>query len=348
MVPDDKLLHAFERPDLDEFLSALNGFLDKQAQPEDPRYARFLEIFCRTVGAADGHLLVRSASDVLESVVSCGVRPNFDQDFNQLHIASRQEACPLDIAFQQERVVAIVELSKSPNCPDWFMNLMDKYTLRSLVAVPLVGQNKSIGVLCAYYRDVCLFDQGTLDRLMLIGRMVGGAMEKSVAVEKAQTFEAKEKVADAFLHSLVSKPFTRIQVLSQLTKVLKNTFSATAVICGTVKNNHDNPSLTVMEGHGIPVAAISRRVPLAPLLAKKIFSGKWAASAKPVPAADLGGLASLIKGESFSVLCDALLWQGTPQGAVVVCRGEGDAFDAQDELLLERLVGLASLALHVG
>jgi hypothetical protein len=76
---EQELLPSTSRPDLDEFLSALGGFLDKQTSPQDPSYLRFLSMFCRSVGAAEGHFL-RTEGRILSSAVSFGLGRTFDEE----------------------------------------------------------------------------------------------------------------------------------------------------------------------------------------------------------------------------------------------------------------------------
>lgn len=341
----DGLSPSVERPDLDEFLSALNGFLEKQTTPRDPSFLRFLEIFCRSVGSGEGHILKSTPTGDLESVMSFGISADFDTEFNEAKKNNR-EPSPLEEAFREQKVVAIVELKKGPDMPDWFMKLMNKHQFKSLVAVPLLGHSETVGILCAYYHDVCLFDQGTLDRLMGIGKMVGTATEKSVVAGRVEMHDAKEKAADEFLQQLTAEPFGKLEVYGMLRKMIVKGLDPVSLICGPIRSTGATPSLTIVDGEKIPPAVISRRVNLPPLIVKKFITGEWVTPPASASVADWGDLATLFKGKVSRILCQAVTWQGKSLGAVIAWRSEGDAFNADDEVLLMRLCSIASLALN--
>ncbi len=334
-----------DRPDLDEFLSALNGFLDKQTTPQDPGYLRFLEIFCRSVGSSEGHLLKTNPSGQLESVLSYGVAPEFSDEFNKTK-ALGEELCPLDESFLQEKVVALVELKPGPLVPDWFMKLMKKYQFKSLVAVPLLGHNKPVGILCAYYHDFCLFDQGTLDRLMGIGRMVGAATEKSEVAGRVEQHTAKDKTIDEFLAVLRSKAFGKLDVFSLLKNVLKKNFGNIALICGTVRSVGGALALTVVDGEKVPTSLISRRLALPAVVQKKLTTGTWVKNPAALSPVDWGDLQTLFGEKKPKLIAAGIGWQSKLLGAILVWRLDDGEFGDEDQILLERLAGISALALN--
>ena len=336
---------SVERPDLDEFLSALNGFLDKQTTPTDPGYLRFLEIFCRSVGSSEGHILKSNPSGSLESVMSYGVGPDFDKDFNRVN-QNASGGSPLDEAFSQQKVVAIVELKPGPGTPDWFMKLMNKYEYKSLVAVPLLGHTKPVGILCAYYKDFCLFDQGTLDRLMGIGKMVGTATEKSMVAGLVQSNDAKEKVADDFLQLLTTKGFMKMDVYKYLRTIITKLFAPVSMICGPIHSDSGPLLMTVADGEGIPSSTVTQRVAIPNAVQKKLESGQWPKTPAQLSGSDWGALAPSIQSPNLQMLCRPILWRGQLQGAVLVWRTSGEPFQEADDILFARLVAIASLALN--
>lgn len=339
-------MSATTQPDLEEFLSALNGFLEKQTAAKNPSYLRFLEIFCRTVGAGVGHLLKSDERGQLDSVISFGLDSSFDEEFNEAHAGGISD-CPLDMAFHQKRVVAIVEMDKEPGIPPWFRALMDRYQFKSLVAVPLLGQHNPVGILCGYYRDVCLFDQGTLDRLLVMGRMVGAATEKSQVVEQVHARGKKEKVLDHFLSVLSAKPFNNLQLFTLLSKVVRHAFEPLGAVCGTIKKTQDGHVLTIISGIAIPAAAISHKFLVPSFLEKKLLTGQWPKNFVSAALKDWGSLAPLVDGSAYRVLCQPMIWQAKLQGTIVAWRSQNAPFSKQDELLLNRLAGIASIALKV-
>jgi hypothetical protein len=253
----------------------------------------------------------------------------------------------LDVSFQKKKVVALVELKRGADCPGWFMDLMEKKGFKSLVAVPLLGQTKPVGILCAYYSDVCLFDKGTLDRLLVIGRMVGAATEKSLAVDRIQSHGAKEKVLDQFLRYLLAGAVNKQQLLGTLKKILVDSLSPTGLVCGMLQKEGDILTLTILDGQGIPMASMSKSFDLPPILKKKLLTGKWDSDPAAVSTQTMGSLAPLMKGGSLKILCEPFLWQNKLLGMILVWRAVGPLFDDDDALLLNRLAGLTSLALHV-
>ena len=335
-----------DRPELDEFLSALNGFLDKQTTPQDPSYQKFLEIFCRSLGAGEGHLLKATSGRGLESVVSYGIGPEFDVEFNSAHAAGGNQASPLDRAFAEQKVVAIVEIRRDGNYPAWFLDLMTRHEFKSLVAVPLLGAAKTVGILCAYYHDVCLFDQGTLDRLLVIGRMVGAATEKSVAAGRVESYGAKEKAIDEMLHQLLLQPFNKIQVFGLLSRIAGAPLQVSGLICGPLRWNGPQALMTVADGSGIPASLISQRCAL-PAIVGQALASKPDATTLSMRPDEWSGLGPLSEIKAGAVVCAPLIWQGQVQAGVVAWKPDGQSFEDDDGLLLARLAGIASLALNI-
>lgn len=333
-----------DRPDLDEFLSALNGFLEKQTTPQDPGYLRFLEIFCRSVGSSEGHLLKSNHAGQLESVLAYGAPPEFGDEFNRLKQDDNKPS-PLDESFLDQKVVALVELKSGPYVPEWFLKLMKKYEYKSLVAVPLVGHNKPVGILCAYYHDFCLFDQGTLDRLMGIGRMVGAATEKSEVAGQVEQHHAKDKTIDDFLRSLRSKTYEKLEVFTSLKSALSKNFGNIALMCGPVRPVNGALSLTVVDGEKIPGSLISKRLVLPSVVQKKLTTGAWPKNPGLLTPPEWGELQSLFNGKKTKLMCSAIGWQAKLLGAILVWRFDGDDFGEDDQILLERVAGIAALAL---
>lgn len=332
---------------MDEFLSALSGFLGKQALPSDPGQLRFLEIFFRTVKSDKGHLLKVSETGQLTSVVSTGLGTQFDEDFNRAHASADNEPCPLDIAFREREPIAIVDLSRDPDIPGWFSELMKKYKFASLVAVPLLGESKPVGILCAYYQDVCLFDRATLGHLMMIGRMVGSASEKSLVAQKAISHDQKEKYADQFLRILISKSFSKIQVYSMLAKIASEALPVTGLICGSLVKSNQNLAMTVLGGSGIPASVLSTQAPLPVFLTTRFITSSNLPEGEPRSERDWGPLSQLVNSSLSVDLVRPLQWQNNVEGAVVAWRNGPQKFDPEEISLLTRLCDIASLALHV-
>lgn len=336
------------RPDLKEFLSALNGFLDKEPETRDPGYLRFLEIFCRSVGAGEGHLLRSEGNGgALTSLLSFGM-PDFDREFNESH-AKSPVPTPLDVAVERKDVVAIVELKPGPDVPPWFLELMDRRGFKSLVAVPLLSQNKPVGALCAYYRDVCLFDQGTQDQLLVMGRMVGSAMESPSAAPAALPASRDERPLDDFLSELIEKPFSKIQVYSMLAARVAEALSPINVVCGPVRKIGDDYALTVADVANVPSTIISRRYALPPFLQRRLRTGEWGGkNPNTILLNEWGELEAIVSGTVFKTICAPISWKNQLVGAMIGWRVEGPDFDGRAEALVGRLARIAALALQAG
>jgi len=336
-----------DRPDLDEFLGALSGFVGKKNNlPQDPSYFRFLEIFCRSVGSSEGHLLQNADGKGLRSVVSCGVPKDFDKQFNDLMAAAHGgELSPLDRAFRDQQVGAVVELKRDAAMPGWFSDFADRFRFKALVAVPLIGQTRPIGVLCAYYRDVCLFDQGTLDRLIPIGRMVGTAMENSAAGPMELNAPA-DAATDAYLALLTAQAQTQNHIFEALTKVATKALLPSGLICGPLRMAAKDLLLTVADGAGVSPAALSQRFAVPPVLAQPLLIGRGSMRQSPVLAGALGAFQTLIPGRSVSTVCRPIIWKKQPQAAVIAWRAEKKPFTESEEILLARLAAISSLALR--
>ncbi len=335
------------RPDLEEFLSALNGFLSKQTTPGDPSNLKFLEIFFRSVKANKGHLLKITEGGILNSVVSYGMGKTFDQEFNSAHARSLGQPSPLDAAFKDQDVVAIVDLTKNSSVPSWFANLMKRYGFTSMVAVPLMGTNQPVGILCAYYEDVCLFDRATMGHLLMIGRMVGGATEQSLVANKAESHEKKEKVMDQFLTAIIGSTLSTPQVFSLLSKMVWEAMDVAGVICGLVQKTPAGLNLALLSGQGVPLSAISRNYILPRFITLEISRQEEKLLSSALALNEWGSLISLINAPSSVCLCKGIVWQNKIEGGVIAWRAPGPAFDDDDNLVLKRLVSLTAMALHV-
>ncbi len=336
-----------DRPDLDEFLSALNGFIETKETPvpQDPSYLRFLEIFCRSVGSAEGHLLHFVEGKGLETIVSSGLRDKFIAEFHKTALSPGHESSPLDTAYRDQQVVALVELKRGAGVPMWFMDLMSDHKLKSLVAVPLIGQSRAVGVLCAYYRDVCLFDQGTLDRLMTIGRMVGTAMEKSIQAG-SEVIDRSDPIIDTYLKILTTQPLGKNHVFEALTKILAKTLNPTGIVVGSLRVSGSGLTMTISDGVGISPALMSRPFNVPPFLAQKIMLGQSNRVAGGSHVEDWGDFRQLVTSKSATALCQPIVWHKQSQSAIFAWRSEKKPFTESDESLLARLSSITALALH--
>jgi len=346
-VLEGPALSTPSRPDLEEFLSALNGFLSKQTTPSDPSYIRFLEIFFRSVKASKGHILKITDGGVLESVISYGLEEEFDQEFNKAHLINSGDPCPLDRAFQKEEPVAIVDLTKDASIPPWFQRLMKRYGFSSLVAVPLMGAQSPVGILCAYYDDICLFDQATLGHLMMIGRMVGGATEQSMVANKAESHVEKEKVIDQFLGTVNSSSLNQLQIYELIVKLVSQSISLTGMLSGPIRKVEQGVDLMLAAGKGVYAPAISRHFILPPFILRQIPKEESAASSLTVKQEEWGSLQSLIPGKTAQVLIRGMYWKNQLDGVIVAWKIPGPPFEKDDDLVLKRIASLASLALRI-
>ncbi|MCG3205008.1 MAG: hypothetical protein KCHDKBKB_01725 [Elusimicrobia bacterium] len=339
-----------DRPDLDEFLGALNGFLNKRNNndlpDEDSSYARFLEIFCRSVGSSEGHLLEQSGNKGLQTLVSCGLSPEFNQKFNQEESLSTREPSPLDIAFRDKQVVAVSEIKPGVGLAPWFLNVMSTHQFKSFIAVPLLGQNRAMGVLCAYYKDVCLIDQGTMDRLMTIGRMVGSAMESSQGGGGGSASGQNLSPIDQFLEQLHARALSEPQVHAALLQVLVKFLSPAGMLSGSLNLTPSGLFLVALAGTGVPPQAIQNSVEVPRFLAESLLLNNKAQSQSSVSGEVWGALRPWVTGQSQSVLSQPIIWDKKPKAAVLVWRSDTKPFNEVEVLAVERLASIASLVLR--
>jgi len=336
-----------DRPELEEFLSALDGFLETQASPATTSHLKFLEIFCRSVGSNEGQLLKYTADGTLASEITFGIEPGFDQAFNKARAAAPNQHSPLDAAFHNQKVVAIVEIEKDPNSPPWFMDIMRRYGFKSLVAVPLLGHARPVGILCAYYRDVCLFDQGTLERMQVIGRMVGAATENSTAAGRVESQIKKIEALDELIRVLTGESFEKSQVYGQLMKAVAQCFPGAGAATGPVSHTSDGVSLILADGIGFKSDELSHKIRFPAFLRTALEpAGEPGRTGTLVQQREWGDLGRLVKGERAFFLAAPLMWGGKIGGALIVWRAADTPFDKTDGKLLERLAGIGSLALR--
>lgn len=337
-----------DRPDLEEFLFALNGILDKKPiSSKDPSHLRFLEIFLRSVGSNEGHLLRSRDDGALESAASFGLSEDFDKAVNASLEQSKREPSPLDRAFAEQKVVPIVELKPEPGSPKWFLDIMQRFEFKSLIAVPLLGPKHTIGVLCAYYRDVCLFDQGTVDRMMMIGRMAGAALEKSNgSAPAAEAPPSNFQPVDDLLRLLTTQTFSKLQIFSLLAKAVTKTISPEGLVIGPIRLVGDEVFMTVAEGTGIPPTAVSHRFRL-PAFLKQALSGQKVDRTKALPSSDWEEMKTLLASKAAIPLCQSILYLGHMEAVVLAWRSEKYPFEEKDEQMLERLSRVVSLAARI-
>jgi hypothetical protein len=337
------------RPDLDEFLSALDGFLESKTaslpHAHDPTYLRFLEIFCRSVGSAEGHLLKFQHAKGLQSIVSFGIPENFEKELNEALEKPHREPTPLDAAFKDQEVVAVVEVKRGAGIPTWLMEILNKYGFKSMIAVPLIGQSRPVGILCAYYRDVCLFDKGTLDRLMTVGRMVGAATENAQGAGRVEIAGPNEKVADDYLKLLVNQPITKINIFETLVRLIARALTPAGLLCGPVRMVERDMVLTIEEGSGIPMNAISQRFAVPPILARQLIVGHTG-KIDPVAPEEWGAMRPLLPSKGVDILCQPIAWEKQSHAAILLWRSNKKPFAPDEEALLSRLGGITALALR--
>jgi len=337
------------RPDLEEFLSALDGFLVTQKDQKatsDLSYFKFLGIFCRSIGAREGHF-VRSGSGNLQSIFSFGMGAEFDKEFNASVPPGPHALCPLETALKQKEVIAVVDLSKDPDIPEWFMNIMKRRNFGSLVAVPILGRKDPTGVMCAYYHDICLFDQGILDHLMMIGRLVGAAteMESASKPTKPEGLEILDQIEGHYLQWLTTKSNDKLDVCMTVCKLAHTFLEATGVVCGLVHQTGGEMSLTIIGLSGIDGKLLSQRF-LIPAQIKASFLSDKKGGIISMQENDWQGFRTFITYHAPHGLVKPLIWQGQLSGAILAWRSQAIPFGPLHEKGLERLAFLTALALN--
>jgi hypothetical protein len=304
-------------------------------------------MFCRSIGAAEGHFLKKSDTGALSSVTSVGIDKVFNDEFNAASMKAKEDPSPAHEALRRKEVIAVVDINKDPSVPAWFMDLMGKYKFNSMVAVPLLGQDSVIGILCAYYHDVCLFDQNTLAHLMMMGRMVGAGMEKSMRADRAVSLDRKDQVVDEFLKILADRPLNQMQLFQLLAKIIVPIFPVKAVVCGPVRKSAEGTSLTLVGGVGVSSTVLSNRYTLPPIVVKRLGKGNGSPDLGSLNSSQWGALKPLIHFPTTRGLCYPLTKQKKVLGAVLGWSNSATPFIEDDLLLFARLARIAALGLNL-
>lgn len=347
MDSDSEDISLYDRPDLEEFLSALDGFLDKKSLAENPGLLRFLEVFCRSIGANEGHFLRPAEQGGLQSLVSFGMKDTFNDEFNKAQAAGANEPSLMEETFRRREVVAVTDLQKMPNVPSWFRQLMNQNNFMSLVAVPLLGQARPVGIFCAYYHDVCLFDQHSLDHMMMIGRMVGAAIERSSGAGQPESQERREKALDRFLETVTDEGGPPVRVFQLLAEAVSESLQLKGALCGPLRINDNMLVLTVAAGKNIPESAVSKRFVVPPLVAKRMTGENPGEEALPVGKEDMGELRDIIQETPIRPVACPIFKEKKLSGAVVGWRDPATPLQKEEGIFLSRLCRIASLALHL-
>jgi len=263
------------RPDLDEFFLTLGGFLEQKASPRHPNNLRFLSMFCRSIGASEGHILQLNAQGELTSQASVGLGKEFDDDFNSSHSLNGSDGSPLDEAFNKKEVLAIVDLKKETSLPKWFLDLMEKYKIQSVVAVPLLGQENSVGILCAYYHDVCLFDQNTLGHLTMVGRMIGTSMERQGGDGRSSMEGPASRLIDGFLSEITSQSLSKNEIFAVLAKTMGEALMTGGVVAGPIREEQGKIFLKIAGSFGLPGKEFNQVYLLPEFLEEKLKSAHF-------------------------------------------------------------------------
>ncbi|MFN0118059.1 MAG: GAF domain-containing protein [Elusimicrobiota bacterium] len=338
---------ALDRPDLEEFLSALDGFLIQPFSFQDSSYSRFLDIFCRTIGASEGHFLKKNESGHLVSVVSYGMKDGFDSKFNTLCSSHLKDQTPYLTALDSHKVEALVELIEKENCPSWLWKFLDKEGFKSLLVVPLVGQNQTSGVFCAYYRDVCLFDRSTVERLAALGKMMGSASERNLNAEIRQPDALKEKVTDDLLRIFIHNFPRKIDLFALTSHLVKELWKPEGFVFGKLNMMTSPPVFTVLDAVNVPTETVSRRFELPEFIVKKVIEKKWRPEIRLFSHTEVGTLKSFIQSEEISILTSILVWRDMPQAFLVLWKNAAQSFEERDLGICERISSLMALAINV-
>ncbi|MCB4757286.1 MAG: GAF domain-containing protein [Elusimicrobia bacterium] len=347
MESDQGIFSRLSRPDLQEFLSTLSGFLDKRADAAELSYLPFLDIFCRSIGASEGHFLQPVDDGVLLSRVAFGFKDDFNDEFNKARRLKPQDKSPCDEAFHQKQVMAVVDVKKEPRLPEWFVKILNRHGFVSLVAVPLIGPTQVAGVFCAYYHDVCLFDQHTRDQMKVIGRMMGAAAEKPTAAPPDVSLGEADLILDQLLETVAEKPFTKFQLFELIAQSAVDGLKLEGVVCGPVRKTGDTYAMTVAAGVRVPESWITTRVDLPPFLVKHMMKTEPEEPFPLMKRADGGVFKSLFHDDPVRLFACLWKWQKKIQGAIVGWRDPAMSLQGSEGLLLTRLSRLSALALNI-
>jgi len=305
------------RPDLDEFLLTLGGFLEQKTSPGHPDNLRFLSTFCRSIGAGEGHLLQLSSDGNLNSMASVGLGNDFDAEFNSLRAKNPAFPSPPDEALRHKEVIAIVDLEKEKSLAPWFKDLMEKHELKSMVAVPLLGSENPVGVITAYYDDVCLFDQTTLHHLTMVGRMIGSAMDRQNGANGSEASSPLWRIVDEFLRDVATKVREKAPIYQLLAESAGRGLAVGGVIAGPVQGAQNNLVIKITGSYGISPTETHQVHKLPDFLEKKLKQEDFEGDAGIVEAGVWGSLNHLVGEGGVKYLFYPLVLRRKRIGAII-------------------------------
>jgi hypothetical protein len=102
----------------------------------------------------------------------------------------------------------------------------------------------------------------------------------------------------------------------------------------------------VGEGTGIPATVIGQRLALPIVLAQLLMMGEGSKPGWTLPGPAWEALKPMISGANVATLCQPIMWRKKAEGALLAWRAEQRSFTAEDNMLVKRLAGMTSLALH--
>ncbi len=302
-------------------------------------------MFCRSIGASDGQLLKITPQGTLRSISSVGLPKNFDIEFNQLIEKYQGQPTPHSEAFRRKEVIAIVDLKKDKMIAGWLLKFLDANKISSMVAVPLFGREESLGVLCAYYHDVCLFDGNTLEHLTMIGRMIGSAMERPTEMTADMGSDIGGHVVDDLLSQLNERGDTQARVFQLLADVIMKATTVGGVVVGPVKEEQDRLLFKIVGAAGIPDDERNSIYPLPPFLIQKLSVDEGLADVDVAGADQWGSLRHLLNGSSVKYFVFPLGSIEKKVGCVIGWISDDSQFGADMPALIARLAKIASLAI---
>lgn len=118
------------------------------------------------------------------------------------------------------------------------------------------------------------------------------------------------------------------------------------MICGPLRKSPDGLVMMVVDGFGIPSSIISTRIFLPSFFEVQLKEDDQRKVLPPEIWDKPGPLQAVFGAGPFQFLGRPLLWKGERVGAILGWRSGGAPFKPQEDLILRRLTGIATLAFH--
>jgi PAS domain S-box-containing protein len=266
-----------------------------------------------------------------------GVRPLTDAELAELPVSG--------LALREQRPVSVTDVQKEAELTEPSLETLDvsrAKEARAIAAVPVVVDDRTVGVLAASRAAPRPWSRGDLAVLDAVAAEVGLAVRVSRLLAENRTRLAQQT---ALLRSaqVLSGELDVAGVLERLVLEVAGLLEADASDCYLY--DRERSVLRCAAVHGFADSLVGSEVPAASGLA-----GVAIREGRVTVGADYGRIADTVASSAYEGFTDALVapmrWSDDVQGVLGVGRRSGVPFTRRDADVLEAFAGLASLALR--